>query len=79
MRYFENNILVTRCSHQNDQNVDTQAKTTNLLFWDKNEIENLHVFIVFTFPSLILGRMRKFKFGAIKGMYLHCLEGLVFV
>ena len=78
MRYFENNILVTRCSAKNDQNVDTQA-TANLLFWDKNEFVNLHVFIVFTFPSLILGRMRKFKFGAIKGMYLHCLEGLVFV
>ena len=68
-----------RYSPLNDQNVDTQAKPANLLFWDKIEIVNLHVFIVFTFPSLILGRMRKFKFGAIKGMYLHCLEGLVFV
>ena len=79
MRYFENNILVTRCSPLNDQNVDTQSKPANLLFWDKNEIVNLHVFIVFTFPSLILGRMRKFKFGAIKGMYVHRTEGLVFV
>ena len=42
MRYFENKILVTRCSAKNDQNVDTQAKTANLLFWDKNEIVNLH-------------------------------------
>ena len=59
MRYFENKILVTRCSAKNDQNVDTQAKTANLLFWDKNEIENLHVFTVSTFPSLILGIWKK--------------------
>ena len=59
MRYFENKILATRCSPQNDQNVDTQAKTANLLFWDKNEFVNLHVFIVFTFPSLILGIWKK--------------------
>ena len=59
MRYFENKILVTRCSAKNGQNVDTQAKTANLLFWDKNEFGNLHVFTVSTFPSLILGIWKK--------------------
>ena len=59
MRYFENKILATRCSAKNDQNVDTQAKTANLSFWDKNESSDLHVFTVSTFPSLILGIWKK--------------------
>ena len=60
MRYFENKILATRCSAKNDQNVDTQAKTANLLFWDKNEFVHLHDCVhYFNFSELNTWNMEK--------------------